>query len=85
MSVTTSGPFTPVVRRITPSGDVKRGEPAAGVLHPLTQLPVVSPRVGGGEAGGLGRATAVVAVAPVEPGTITGVSGVVGCATFGPP
>ncbi len=33
MSVITSGPFTPVVRRITPSGDVYFGEVFAGVLQ----------------------------------------------------
>jgi hypothetical protein len=85
MSVTTSGPFTPVVRRITPSGDVNRGESVAGVRHPFTHVLVVSPRVGGGEAGGDGGATeALAGVAPEEPATITGVSGVVGCATLGP-
>ena len=35
-----SGPLTPVVRRMMPSGSVNGGAPDAGVAHPFTQSPV---------------------------------------------
>jgi hypothetical protein len=51
MSTTTSGPFTPVVRRTIPSGSVNLGAPAGGVVHPSTQSADAAPLVGGGLAG----------------------------------
>src|SRR5581483_8243175 len=54
MSVTTSGPWTPVVRRMIPSGWVNRGDPAGGVTQPCTHDEVAGPIVGGGDAGGGG-------------------------------
>ncbi|MGZ4108226.1 MAG: phospholipase C [Actinomycetota bacterium] len=87
MSVTTSGPFTPVVRRITPSGEVNFGESFAGVTQPLTQALVVSPLRGGGDAGGEGGGTGdVVTTADAESlGRMTGVEALVGCSTLPPP
>jgi hypothetical protein len=87
MSVTTSGPFTPVVRRITPSGEVNFGEPSAGETQPFTHVVLVSPRRGGGEAGGDGGSTgaALVDVVAMAVGVIAGGAGVVGFATLAPP
>jgi len=51
MSTTTSGPLTLVVRRMIPSGSVKSGVFAGGVLHPFTQLFEAAPLVRGGVAG----------------------------------
>ena len=58
MSTTTSGPFTPVVRRMMPSGSVNRGVFAGGVIQPLTQVAEATPEVDGGvsgTAGGVGE------------------------------
>src|SRR5581483_9890244 len=57
MSVTTSGPCTPVVRRMIPSGCVNRADPEGGVTHPWTHEDVAGPAVGGGDAGGGGGGT----------------------------
>jgi hypothetical protein len=57
MSTTVSGPFTPVVRRMIPSGSVNADVPTAGVCHPSTQLAVAGPFVGGGTAGVAGGVT----------------------------
>jgi hypothetical protein len=77
MSVTTSGPETPVVRRMTPSGDVNFGESFMGVTHPFTQVFVGSPRLGGGDAGAGGGAIGVVCwlgawVGRIEPAEVIG-------------
>jgi hypothetical protein len=85
MSVITSGPLAPVVRRITPSGDVYFGEVFAGVIHPFTHVVVVSPRRGGGDAGGDGGTTGVVETLGEEAGEMTAEPGVVGFATSAPP
>jgi hypothetical protein len=71
MSTTTSGPFTPVVRRTIPSGSVNGGVPAAGVSHPFSHVPDGDPLVLGGivgRAGGVGDAL-------VDPG-VTGATAV---------
>jgi hypothetical protein len=57
MSTTTSGPVTPVVRRMMPSGCRYRAESDGGVFHPSTHVLVAGPRVGNGVAGGLGGCT----------------------------
>ncbi|MGZ5298796.1 MAG: hypothetical protein ACXWDU_03890 [Actinomycetota bacterium] len=57
--MTTRGPFTPVVRRMMPSGSVNGGVPAAGVAHPFSHFPDGGPLVAGGRAGiagGVGEA-----------------------------
>jgi hypothetical protein len=51
MSTTTNGPFTPVVRRMIPSGSVNLGVSAPGVVHPSTHSEKTAPIVGGGLAG----------------------------------
>jgi hypothetical protein len=84
MSVTTSGPETPVVRRMTPSGDVNFGESFRGVTHPFTQALVVSPRLDGGDAGGGGGATEVVCPLDASVGRITEPAEVVGGEAFEP-
>jgi hypothetical protein len=66
MSTTSNGAFSPVVRRMMPSGSVASGEPAGGVVQPCTQVGEGAPRVFGrlcGSAGcvGDGRGDAVVA------------------------
>src|SRR4030042_764545 len=43
MSVTTSGPFTPVVLRMMPRGCVNSDEPSAGVTQPCTHVLVAGP------------------------------------------
>jgi hypothetical protein len=82
------------VRRITPSGEVNFAEPFVGVIHPLTHVLVVSPRVGGGDAGADGGgdagadggATAVVVGTEDAPvGRMIGLDALVGCATFASP
>src|SRR4249919_392250 len=58
MSTTTSGPRTPVVRRMIPSGSVNCGVPGNGVAHPWSHVPVGGPLVAGdtmGSAGGVGE------------------------------
>jgi hypothetical protein len=83
MSVTSRGPRTPVVRLITPSGEVNLGDPAGGVTQPFTQLRVAAPRVGGGEAGGFGGATSVGEAVPDPVGAMTAGEDVGGCSTSG--
>src|SRR5438874_11039002 len=51
MSTTTSGPFTPVVRRMIPSGCVASGEFGGGVVQPFSQLVVAAPFVFGATGG----------------------------------
>ncbi len=72
MSTTTSGPFTPVVRRITPRGSVDLGVPAGGVTHPSTHSAEATPLVGGGLAGVAGGV-----------GDAVGDAGVIGAETVG--
>jgi hypothetical protein len=59
MSVITSGSRMPVVRRITPSGEVYFGEVLAGRTQPFTHVVVVPPLRGGGDAGLGGGVTTV--------------------------
>jgi hypothetical protein len=73
MSTTSNGAFSPVERRMMPSGSVASGESAGGVVHPFTQVAEGAPCVCGalwGSAGwvGVGSVDAVVVadVAEVE-------------------
>ena len=62
-STTSSGPRTPVIRRITRSGASYRAESRGGVTHPSTQSAATGPRVAGGgsgSAGGVGEAVGPV-------------------------
>jgi hypothetical protein len=83
MSVTTSGPRTPVVRRMIPSGEENTGETRRGVTHPFTHVFRASPRRGGGDAGRDGGATVVDPRAD-SVGRITAEAGLVGCASPAP-
>jgi phospholipase C len=85
MSVITSGPRTPVVWRITPSGDEYFGEVLGGVIHPFTHVLVVSPRRGGTNSGGEGGATGVGEALGDDVGAMTRDGVVVGLATSVPP
>ena len=57
MSTTTSGPFTPVVRRTMPSGSVNPRVPSAGVDHPTVHVAETGRDVGRGPAGTSGGVT----------------------------
>jgi len=61
MSMTTSGPWIPDVRRMMPSGSRNRAVPACGVTQPWTQSIATAPCFGGGDANGEGGATGDVA------------------------
>lgn len=63
MSVTTSGPSTPVVRRTMAIGWWWSGVPSGGVRQPFAQVGCGGPAVGGGEKGGEGGSTGTVGVA----------------------
>jgi hypothetical protein len=54
MSTTSNGAFSPVERRMIPSGSVASGEPAGGVVHPFTQVAEGAPWVFGGLCGSAG-------------------------------
>jgi hypothetical protein len=84
MSVTTSGPATPVDRRMIPSGEENLGASRRGVTHPFTHALAASPRRGGGDAGRGGGGTAVVEPVGDSVGRITAEAPLVGWATPAP-
>jgi hypothetical protein len=81
MSVMTSGPRTPVARRITPIGDVNFGEFFAGLTHPFTHVLVDGPRLGGGDGGGEGGGTGEEETSRESLGAIGAEAGELGEAT----